>query len=122
MKGYLKREDDFNERRKNLNTLTDKELEEKFWSLAENIMEPIIEMSKKYTSPAIERSILLRMGFSSLEAKPLVDKVINHGLIGKGAGNIIYKVSKLKNITIREAGLGLLQDFYWEDVKKTLVG
>jgi D-ornithine 4,5-aminomutase subunit alpha len=55
------------------------------------------------------------MGFSSLEAKPLVDGAIDRGLIGHGVGNVIYKVSKEKNISVRDAGLALIEGKLWDD-------
>lgn len=62
------------------------------------------------------------MGFSSLEAKDIVDKVINHGLIGKGAGHIVYRLAKLENLEIREAGLKLINNQGFEIVKKSFKG
>ena len=55
------------------------------------------------------------MGFSSLEAKPLVEGAIDRGLIGHGTGNIVYRIAKEKNISIREAGLALVEGKYWDD-------
>jgi len=108
--------DDFEERRKHLKDLTDEELHERFWQLAEQVVSPLIELAYTHTSPSIERSVLLRMGFSSIEAKTLVDKVIDHHLIGKGAGHVVYKLAKLKGMSIREAGLALIEDKYWDEV------
>ena len=33
------------------------------------------------------------MGFSSIEAKSIVDGAIDRGLMGKGVGHIVYKTS-----------------------------
>ena len=65
----MERKDDFQERRKHLADLSETELEERFWKLAEELIDPVVELARKNTSPSIERSILLRMGFSSVEAK-----------------------------------------------------
>jgi D-ornithine 4,5-aminomutase subunit alpha len=108
------RNDDFEERRRHLQNLSDEELKAYFWELAAKAVDPLIELARTHTTPAIERSVLLRMGFSSLEAKALVDKVSNHHLMGKGAGHIVYRLAKLKNYPLREAGLRLLQDQDWE--------
>jgi D-ornithine 4,5-aminomutase subunit alpha len=113
------REDDYLERRKHLAELTDEQLKEKFWQLADQAVQPLVELAYKNTTPAIERSVLLRMGFSSLEAKDLVEKVINHGLIGKGAGHVVYRLAKIKNIEIRDAGLSLINNNDWELVIKS---
>ncbi|SHH13733.1 ornithine aminomutase subunit alpha [Tepidibacter thalassicus] len=110
----MKRADDFNERRKHLANLSDKELYNRFWELAEKIVEPMLEIAKTHTTPSIERSILLRMGFSSLEAKPLVEGAIDRGLISKGVGHIVYRISKDKNIPIRQAGLEMIEGKHWD--------
>ncbi|MBO1264469.1 ornithine aminomutase subunit alpha [Proteiniclasticum sp. SCR006] len=92
-----KRKDDFNIRRAHLAELSDEELKARFFTLAEEIVEPLIALSKKSTSPSVERSVLLRMGFSSLEARDIVNHVLDLGLMGKGAGNIVLKTAeKLK--------------------------
>lgn len=112
----MKREDDFQERRKHLVALTDDELEKRFWDLADELVDPLIDLAKTNTSPSIERSVLLRMGFSSEEAKIIVEGAIDRGLIGKGVGNLIYKLHLSKNISIREVGIELLKDNMWDDV------
>ncbi len=101
------RTDDFEVRRKHLSSLSEVELEQRFWSLTEKVVEPLIELAKTHTTPSIERSVLLRMGFSSLEAKTLVDKVIEKDLIGKGAGHIVYLAALKHKMALREAGLKL---------------
>lgn len=118
MKGYLKRDDDFENRREHLKNLTDDQLKEKFWKLAEKIMDPMLEIAKTHTTPSIERSVLLRMGFSSIEAKPLVDEIINKNLINYGAGHVVYALSKIKGLSIRESGLELLNGNHWDEVEK----
>ncbi|CAK7072632.1 ornithine aminomutase [Tissierella sp. P1] len=112
----MSRADDFQDRRKHLANLTEEELEARFWELAGKIVDPIVELARKNTSPSIERSVLLRMGFSSIEAKSIVDGAIDRGLMGKGVGHIVYKLAKEKNINIREAGLKLVNGEMWDDV------
>ena len=111
-----KRQDDFQVRRKHLQDLNDEQLKERFWSLASQIVEPMIELGRKNTSPSIERSVFLRMGFPSLEVKPILDGVMERGLIGKGAGHVVYKLAKNKGITVREAGLMLMNGEGWDEV------
>ena len=110
----MKREDDFQERRKHLADLSEGELEARFWELASQLVDPLIEMAEKNTSPSIERSILLRMGFSSTEAKSIVDGVMDRNLMRKGAGNVVYRLAKEKNMDIREAGLSLVDGENWD--------
>lgn len=106
----------YEERSKHLKNMSDEELKEYFWKLTEQVVDPLIDLATSHTSPAIERSILLRMGFSSLEAKNITDKVIDYNLIAKGAGHVVYRYSKLANLNIREAGLKLLNDQGWSEV------
>ena len=117
-----KRADDFNERRAHLAKLSDQELYERFWSLASDIVDPLLELGRKNTSPAIERSVLLRMGFSSIEAKAIVDGVIDRGLMGKGAGHVVYKLANSKNISVREAGVALADGKMWQEAADLFKG
>jgi len=113
------RTDDYLERRNHLENCTDEELKQKFWALADKATEPLIELAYTHTSPAIERSVLLRMGFSSIEAQALVKKVMSHELMPKGAGHVVYRYAKLRNIAIREAGESLLNDIGWDEVMQS---
>ena len=115
MKSNLKREDDFTQRRAHLANLSDEELKQRFWELAEKTVEPLLELARTHTTPSIERSVLLRMGFSSLEAKPLVEGAIDRGLIGKGVGHVVYRIAKEKNIPLRQAGLEMIEGKHWDD-------
>lgn len=114
MKGYLKRDDDFAGRREHLKNLTDEELKARFWEMAEKIVDPMLDLAKTHTTPSIERSVLLRMGFSSLEVKPLVEGAIDRGLMGKGVGHLVYRVAKDKNIEVRDAGLQMIEGDHWD--------
>ena len=111
-----KRLDDFSERRVHLANLSDEELKQRFWDLASQIVDPMLELGRKNTSPSIERSVLLRMGFSSIEAKEIVNKVIDRGLMGKGAGHVVYKLAKEKDMSIRDAGVALANGQYLDEV------
>ncbi|AKL95199.1 D-ornithine 4,5-aminomutase subunit alpha [Clostridium aceticum] len=112
----MKRSDDFQQRRQHLKDLSDEALEKKFWELAEKIVDPMIDLARKHTTPSIERSVLLRMGFSSIEAKAIVEAVIDRGLMGKGAGHVVYRLAKEKGLDIREAGLQLVEGKLWDEV------
>lgn len=100
----LKREDDFEKRRAHLRNLSDDELKERFFTLAEMITDPLVELAKNSTTPSIERSVLLRMGFSSIEAKGIVERIIDAGLMGKGAGNVVLKVAEKLSENYLDAG------------------
>ena len=110
------RKDDFSLRRKHLQDLSDAQLHAHFWSLVDRIVQPLVEEARSHTSPSIERSVLLRMGFSSLETQPLVNRMQEKGLLGHGAGNLILKLAQQKGISVRQAGLGLIEGKYWEEL------
>lgn len=110
----MKRADDFESRRQHLKGLSDEELKQRFWQLAGNIVQPMLDLGYRNTTPAIERSILLRMGFSSLEVKPIVEGVINKGLMKYGAGNVVWRLSKKLQISVRDAGLALAEGRHWD--------
>lgn len=118
----MKRADDFKERRKHLADLSEAQLEERFWQLAEQMVEPLVELAEKNTSPSIERSVLLRMGFSSLEAQAIVNGAIERGLLGKGAGHLVYRLARDRDMEIRDAGLKLVEGEMWEDVIEIFQG
>jgi D-ornithine 4,5-aminomutase subunit alpha len=117
MKNYLKREDDFEIRRGHLKNLSDEELNKRFWELLEKTVDPLLDLAKTHTSPSVERSVLLRMGFSSIEAKPLVEMAIDRNLISKGVGHLVYKAAKENNLSVRDAGLEMLEGKHWDSIK-----
>lgn len=113
---YAERPDDFEARRRHLRTLSDEELHARFWNLVGKIVEPLIEEARTHTTPSIERSVLLRMGFSSIEAKELVARLAEQGLLGRGAGHLILDLAKRTGLPVREAGAALLEGRHWEEV------
>jgi D-ornithine 4,5-aminomutase subunit alpha len=110
------RPDDFQTRRTHLRAMSDDDLHAYFWHLVEQMVQPLVEEARTHTTPSIERSVLLRMGFSSLEAKPLVTSLADKGLLPHGAGHLILQLAQRKGLSVREAGMGLLQGKYWEDL------
>ena len=118
----MKRTDDFETRRAHLSAMSDEELKTYFWQLAQQVVDPLLEYGRTHTTPSVERSVLLRMGFSSLEAKPMVDYAVTNGLIGHGVGNIVYRLAKSENLTIRDAGVRLAQGQDWDKATKLFEG
>ena len=110
------RVDDFEQRREHLKKMSDEELHVYFWTLVDKIIQPIVEEARTHTSPSIERSVLLRMGFSSLEAKAIVNKIVEKGILGHGAGKLVLQLAQKEGISVREAGLGLIRGEYWEEL------
>lgn len=117
-----KRPDDYHERRKHLADLSDEELRERFWNLTEDIVTPLVELARTHTSPSIERSVLLRMGFSSLEAKEIVERIADQGLLGRGAGHVVLKVAGAHGLSARDAGLALVDGKYLEGLVELMGG
>ena len=114
----LERPDDFETRRAHLKSMSDQELHAHFWDLVDRIVAPLIEEARTHTSPSIERSVLLRMGFSSVESRQLVDRMNQRGLLGHGAGKLVLELAKAKGMTPREAGKALLQGEHWRDLAR----
>ena len=112
--GVPERDDDFAVRRERLRGLSDEALRDRFWELVERIVSPLVDEARTHTTPAIERSVLLRMGFSSVEAKSLVEAFSERRLLGRGAGCLVLALSQARDISVREAGTGLLRGDGWE--------
>ena len=104
----MKREDDYQARREQLKGLSDEALQARFWELTERLTSPLTQLARENTSPAIERSVLLRMGFSSVESKAIVEGCQERSLLCHGAGNVVYRYAREKNLPLREAGLRLM--------------
>ncbi len=115
--GCAERPDDFESRRQKLRVMSDEELHAHFWRLVDKIVEPLIAEARIHTSPSIERSVLLRMGFSSVEAKQLAEQLGERGLLEHGAGRLILELAQAKDISVRDAGMALLEGRYWEDLQ-----
>jgi len=96
--------------------MSDEELHSYFWELTQKIVAPLIAEARTHTTPSIERSVLLRMGFSSIDAKALVNRMHERRLLGHGAGRLVLELAKSKGIAVREAGVALLSGRYWEDL------
>ncbi|MCR4402304.1 MAG: ornithine aminomutase subunit alpha [Firmicutes bacterium] len=111
----MMRSDDFEERRRHLAHMSNEELARYFWELADKVVQPLVDLARTHTSPSIERSVLLRMGFSSLEAKTIVDKCAEKGLLGKGAGHVVWKLANARGMCVRDAGVALAEGRLWDE-------
>lgn len=118
----MRRDDDFAVRRKHIADLSDKELYDRFWELTDKVVDPLLELGRKNTTPSVERAVLLRMGVSSLETKSIVEGCMDRGLMGKGAGHVVYKLSKAKNISIKEAATMLAEGKAWDEAVELFKG
>ena len=122
MKSGMRRDDDFAERRKHIANLTDEELYSRFWELTAQVVDPLLELGKKNTTPSVERAVLLRMGVSSLDTQKIVEGCIDRGLMGHGTGHVVYKLAKEKNISIREASVLLGKGECWDEAAALFMG
>ena len=113
---YVERPDDFEERRGHLRDLSDEELHARFWDLAHQIVAPLIAEARSHTTVSIERSVLLRMGFSSVEAASLVRQLGQRDLLGHGEGRLVLELAKAKGLPVREVGLALLKGQHWDEL------
>jgi len=116
MAKVIERQDDFQTRREHIKNMSDAELKARFWELADKLVDPLLDLAKTNTSASVERSILLRMGFSSIEAQAIIDSVVDRGLLKYGAGHVVYIVAKDKGIDVRQAGLELIEGSHWDFV------
>jgi D-ornithine 4,5-aminomutase subunit alpha len=114
----IERPDDFEQRRTHLAAMSDEALDAYFWELVDKIVTPLIEEARTHTSPAIERSVLLRMGFSSVEAKALVERMTERDLLGHGAGRLVLQLAQAQGMGVRDAGAMLLDGRLWKDLGK----
>jgi len=118
----MKRTDDFEKRREHLKNLSSEQLKERFWALTEEVCKPLVDLAEKNTSASIERSVLLRMGFSSIEAGEIIKQGTAWNLLGKGMGNVVLTYAKMNNIEYREAGKELAEGKGWNEVSMKMRG
>ncbi len=114
------RPDDFEQRRKHLRALPDDALHARFWELVAKIVDPLVEEARTHTTPSIERSVLLRMGFSSIEAKALVAQFVERGLLAHGAGRLVLELALREGIPVRDAGRAIVEGRHWDELADML--
>lgn len=100
----------FESRRNELKALSDEQLKVKFWELCNQVVSPIVDLAKTHTSPSIERSVLLRMGIDSVTTHGVVKQICEAGLLGKGAGNCLLKLSKKLKMDLGSTAQAVLKD------------
>ncbi len=99
----MKRNDDFDTRRESLKHLSDEELHHRFWQLSQQLVRPMIELAQTHTTPSIERSVLLRMGASSIEASAIVGYAMACGVMSRGVGHCVIQVRDHYGISLRQS-------------------
>ncbi|MFC9856303.1 MULTISPECIES: D-ornithine 4,5-aminomutase subunit OraE [unclassified Streptomyces] len=84
-------------------------LKERFWGLTRKIIGPLSELAATHTTPSIERSVLLRMGFSSQEAQALVSWTVERGLLSDGVARLLKDRTDALGCDPRQAVSALLK-------------
>lgn len=100
----------FEKRRETLKAMSDEQLKARFWQLCNQVVEPVLDLARTHTSPSIERAVLLRMGVDSVSSHGVVDRILEAGLLGKGAGHVVLKVSQKTGKAIPAAAQAILDD------------
>ena len=100
----------FETRREELRKMSDEQLKDRFWQLCGQVVDPIVDLAKTHTSPSIERSVLLRMGIDSISAHGVVERIYQAGLLGKGAGHVVLKLSQKMGSDVTAAAVAILAD------------
>lgn len=100
----------FEERRAELQKLSNAELKARFWELCDQLVDPIVELARTHTSPSIERSVLLRMGIDSVSSQGVVDRIYRRGLLGKGAGHVLLRLAEKNGTDVRAAAAAILEN------------
>jgi D-ornithine 4,5-aminomutase subunit alpha len=110
------REDTYLKERGHLAGLTDEQLEARFWELAGEVVEPLVELARTHTSPSIERSVLMRMGLDSRTCMAVAAECEKRGLLGHGAGQIVLHCATKWSCPVTEAGRRLAAGEGWDEV------
>jgi len=112
------REDTYLQERGHLAGLTDEQLEARFWALAGEIVEPLVELARTHTSPSIERSVLMRMGLDSQTCMAVAAECGTRGLLGHGAGQVVLHCAATWSCPVTEAARRLAAGEGWETVEQ----
>jgi D-ornithine 4,5-aminomutase subunit alpha len=110
------REDIYLDIRGHLADLSDEELEARFWELARQAVDPLVELARTHTSPSIERSVLMRMGVDSPTCAAVVAECEKRGLLGHGAGHVVLHCSTAWDCAAPEAARRLANGEGWDVV------
>jgi len=110
----MAREDTFPQVRQHLACLSDEELEARFWTLAQQVVDPLVELARTHTSPSIERSVLMRMGVDSPTCMAVVGECEKRGLLGHGAGHVVLHCATTWSCPVVEAAGRLAAGEGWD--------
>jgi D-ornithine 4,5-aminomutase subunit alpha len=111
------RPDTYQEVRKHLAELDEKQLETRFWELSQRCVAPLVELARTHTSPSIERSVLMRMGIDSRTCMAVVAECEKRRLLGHGAGHVVWVCMQAWGSTAPEAAGRLAAGEGWDVVE-----
>jgi len=111
------RDDTFRLVREHLAELTDEQLEARFWELAQQVVDPLVELAATHTSPSVERSVLMRMGVDSRVCMAVVTECEKRSLLCHGAGNVVLHCSQEWGCSASEAAGKLAAGEGWDTVE-----
>jgi len=114
----MAREDVYLEWRGHLADLDDEALEARFWTLVNEITDPLIELARTHTSASIERSVLMRMGIDSPTCMAVVGECEKRGLLGHGAGHVVLHCMTTWGCAAPEAARRLAGGEGWDAVEQ----
>jgi D-ornithine 4,5-aminomutase subunit alpha len=112
----MAREDTYQQERGHLAGLTDEELEARFWALAQEVVDPLVDLARSHTSPSIERSVLMRMGLDSHTCMAIAGECEKRDLLGHGAGHVVLQCSTTWGCSVPEAARRLAAGEGWDTV------
>jgi D-ornithine 4,5-aminomutase subunit alpha len=114
----MAREDTYLQIRGHLAELSDEQLEARFWALAQQVVDPLVELARTHTSPSIERSVLMRMGVDSPTCMAVVGECEKRGLLGHGCGSVVLHCAREWSVTEPEAARRLAAGEGWDVVEQ----
>ena len=112
----MAREDTYLQIRGHLAELSDGQLEARFWELAQQVVDPLVELARTHTSPSIERSVLMRMGIDSPTCMAVAGECEKRGLLGHGAGQVVLHCGTTWGCAAPEAARRLAAGEGWDMV------
>lgn len=112
----MAREDTYLQIRGHLAELSDEQLEARFWELAQQVVDPLVELARTHTSPSIERSVLMRMGVDSPTCMAVVGECEKRGLLGHGCGHVVWSCAREWDIPAPAAARRLAAGEGWDVV------
>ena len=114
----MAREDTYLQIRGHLAELSDEQLEARFWALAQQVVDPLVELARTHTSPSIERSVLMRMGIDSPTCMAVVGECEKRGLLGHGCGSVVLRCAREWDVAAPEAARRLAAGEGWDLVEQ----